>query len=873
MQGNIVKTAAVITIVLLMASVTLVATVQAQRGEVVYPPGTVIKNPQPVGGISPLPSGVTPDISYESIAHVGFRPDPVGVGQPLLVNMWLQPPIDVIRYLGKAFVVTITKPDGNKDVFGPLDSYAGDSTAWFDYVPDKVGTWQIKLDYAGTYYPPGNYTGWTSFGIATTYAKYMNWTLSCEQGVWYKPDSDGPYNFTVQNEMALSWPTAPLPTDYWTRPVNALNREWWPILGNYPANGVVSYPGDPYWPADTNTYVQNTPYHFTPYVQGPNTAHIVWKELTALAGVVGGSLGQYGLTAYSGAPTIIYSGMCYGTVAKPGIGPASVTYWQCKDLRTGQLIWERPLATGESAPNEILYITTTGAAVEGATEQKSGMTVRLLYCGGGRVLQYDPWTGSVVWNTSIAPLTTGTHYANSENGPLYYSVQDLGAAAGANRYRLINWTIAFDQSWGTQANVRLGVISNVTWPFSSLGSVDFESNIALNYYDVNANSTGVAMWMYLCAASLIDGRVLWNISTPQNGLGGNLGQRIADDGKYATRLYDDRMHAWDLQTGKEVWVADISNWPWGVWGAYITSSAYGLLIQPQYDAVVAYNWTNGNIEWEYHYPAQYPYDNAFGMEYPFFGNIQIADGKVYMQNNEHSPTQPVERGYSLHCINATTGEGIWNISGSGGMSGGPVAVADGYLVFGDGFDGYLYTFGKGKSASTVTASPKTIAQGAKVLIEGTVMDQSPAQPGTPCVSAASMKTQMEYLHMQQSIKGISGTATIIGVPVTLTALGSDGSVYDLGSVTSNGYYGTFAYAWNPPKEDTYTIIASFAADDSYGSSNAATSVTVGPAPATINIPEVTTPVDNTNLLYGMFTAIIAAIVIGLAALIGVFRKK
>ena len=80
--------------------------------------------------------------------------------------------------------------------------------------------------------------------------------------------------------------------------------------------------------------------------------------------------------------------------------------------------------------------------------------------------------------------------------------------------------------------------------------------------------------------------------------------------------------------------------------------------------------------------------------------------------------------------------------------------------------------------------------------------------------------------------GLWHNETITGVPVTLTAIGSDGTVIDIGTTTTNGYYGTFGKAWTPPKKDTYTIIATFAGDDSYGSSGAATAVTVGPAPAT-----------------------------------------
>ena len=93
--------------------------------------------------------------------------------------------------------------------------------------------------------------------------------------------------------MVPSWPLTSLPTDYWTRPVHFENRAWWPILGAYPPYGVVG--GGSTWPADTNTYMSN--YNFVPYVQAPNTAHIVFKQQVALAGMIGGTAGQYGQTA------------------------------------------------------------------------------------------------------------------------------------------------------------------------------------------------------------------------------------------------------------------------------------------------------------------------------------------------------------------------------------------------------------------------------------------------------------------------------------------------------------------------------------------------------------------------------------------------
>ncbi len=54
------------------------------------------------------------------------------------------------------------------------------------------------------------------------------------------------------------------------------------------------------------------------------------------------------------------------------------------------------------------------------------------------------------------------------------------------------------------------------------------------------------------------------------------------------------------------------------------------------------------------------------------------------------------------------------------------AVADGYLVTANIRDGYHYVFGKGKIQTSVTASPKTVSKGSQVLIEGSVLDMSPA---------------------------------------------------------------------------------------------------------------------------------------------------
>jgi hypothetical protein len=95
------------------------------------------------GGSFPLPPGVTPDYSVETSARLSFRPNPVGVGQPVLINAWIVPPVHVSRYL-KDLTIIITKPDGTQQVF-KKNSYRADTTTWMEFTPDTPGIWKIKL--------------------------------------------------------------------------------------------------------------------------------------------------------------------------------------------------------------------------------------------------------------------------------------------------------------------------------------------------------------------------------------------------------------------------------------------------------------------------------------------------------------------------------------------------------------------------------------------------------------------------------------------------------------------------------------------------------------------------------------------------------
>jgi hypothetical protein len=767
-----------------------------------------------------VPTGETPSRSATTIAHISFRPRVVGNGQSVLVNLWIEATTLAANYqFFKAYQVTITKPDGTQTVV-VKDSYVADTTAWFEFAPDQIGQWTLKLDFLGQYFPNGTYYNGVNYpNIASipNYAPSGFGAAQSLQSTYYQPSSDGPYGLTVQDQPVLSWPASPLPTDYWTRPATTMNREWWPILGNYPGTGVVG--GGSTWPADTNPYALLR-YGYEPYVQGPKSAHVVWKQPFNIGGLIGGSMGTNTIWASAqviyGHPTIIYSGRAYWTTTKIVDGNAT-SVWECYDIRTGQIYWDRyPV---QYPPTMITYDPGIPEIV-GA--QPHLYTVYLVYIGSGLMIKYDPYTGAIVTNSSIAPLSTGLFYAD----PYALSVYDIGSAAGSQRYRLVNWTT---QGTGTTLSSR--IISNITWPISSLPTttIDFQAGIA-----VSANAAVITSY------SLTTGQMVANVTTGiPYATEGTPAQ--ADHGFFAQRYNDGHWHCWNMLTGQALWVSEISSEPWGTFGTYGSCSYGGMIMSNQFDSVTALNWTTGKVVWSYADPAASPYETPYT-----YGNMtvnpwhtcgMIADGVYYTTNAEHSADEPIKRGWCIHAINMTDGTDIWKLpdTQSGSTDGSRVfqgAISDGYLAYSNAYDCIEYIIGKGQSQTTITSPDVTVPVGSGVEIKGSVLDQSPGQPGTPCVSKDSMTTQMEYLHWQMPIDGIYHNITIIGIPVMLTAIDPNGNAVTIGTVTSDGYTGAYGYAWNPDKVGQYTITATFAGDDSYGSSFATTYVSVGAAATT-----------------------------------------
>jgi hypothetical protein len=866
------KAIATITLILLMASVTTTITMPVQA-QTVLPSNVTPTNVQS-GASIPLPAGVIPGYTVTPNVFLSASPSPIGVGQTLLVNMWMQPPVFAGRYF-TGYTVTITLPGGTNVTEGPYNSYPGDTTAYFSYTVEQVGIYKLQFNFPGGYFPTGNY----SVASGTFIGQSVD---SFTQSVYYQPATSPVTDIVVQSAQVASWPTSPLPTEYWTQPVSPNNRDWWTIAGWYPNTGVVggvSSNGENPWPANTNPYMSN--YNYIPYVQAPTSAHVLWDVQAAMSGLIGSDQGDLSLQNGGGNPSIVYDGRCYETLTTVLNGvPQQI--WECYNLQTGQIYWEQPVPTyttqtvfgptvapPASAPNMVvIYSKASGSSTEEVTSVNAApsLTVSLLYVGNSRWMTFDPFSGAVTANVSIAPLTTGTEFMNN----YFLSVQNIGTGANPN-YRLINWTVGGvvgAGSAGYAVNYALEVMSNITWPWSSLpATTDYQAGISALVTGITSTATGGGNATNIQAASLTTGALLWNTTVPYMNFIGQC--NCADQGKIAVLFEGPGYMAWNLATGTLAWTGEQMDYPWGSssFGAYAVQSAYGLLYRESYNGVYAFNWTNGQIAWHFAAPAtpfETPYTFNGTSVYSFNAGGIVADGQLYTYTTEHTPSQPITRGWSLYDINATTGQDIWNITGE--LT--PGAISGGYLTASNANDGYMYVFGKGESATTIQAPLTAITEGQSVVLTGTVLDQSPGQPGTPCVSAASMTQWMEYLHMQKPIP-----ANVTGVPVSIDTLDPNGNLVHIATVTSD-ITGSYNYLWQPQVPGKYTVTATFTGDDSYGSSYAETAIgVVGASPT--QTPTATPPQTIADMYFipAIAGIIVAIAIVGAALALLMLRKR
>jgi outer membrane protein assembly factor BamB len=805
------------------------------------------------GTIAMLPAVTahTPAWTVPTYAFLNCAPDPVGVGQTVFVTFWLDrvPPTANVAFGDRweNLTLKITKPDGTTQTMGPYrtDDVGG---AYIQWRPDSVGTYTFQMIFPGQTMLGANPNPVTGTNNPQTVGDY------------YMPSQSKAVKLIVQATPIQPRPSTPLPTDYWQRPINGMNPEWTPVAGDWLMA----------------TYDQNGNC-FNPATQAPESAHIVWTYPIAPGGVSGGVNNvQYpdwnyytGLAYEAKFSGFIMYGRLYTNLplsTSAGAGGAA-----CIDLRTGKTLWiqnNTRVSMGQeydyASPNQfgvIPYLWNTGNTV--GPDVSKGNTALINTTYPSSYTAYDPWTGQ--WLFDIVNVTSGTltfgptgeilvYILNAQRGwiamwnsskcIMYY--QQPGVLAGGNVWQwrpLMQRTM--DWNKGLQWNTTVVANYSQTVPGSTALSYATIKRISIDDGVIFASSVGSFAipydWTWEIGFSTRDGSLLWAVNRTGPIDWNTLQGSPVGSGIY-TEFHPETMTwtGYSLLTGNKAW-GPTDPYP-SAFGVYSWQAryAYGKLFAADYAGYVhCYDMTTGKKLWDY-------YGGNSGMEtvyggWPFNTPMAVADGKVYVVTG-HAYNPPLFKGAQVYCINATSGQLIWEELGFYAYDG--IAIADNTLVLYNVYDGQLVAYSSGLTKTTVSAPDLASSIGQPVLIKGTVTDQSPGQTclgipaaGTPAIADNNMDDWMAYLYMQQP-KPTNAT----GVDVRLTVTDPNGNGHYL--TAKSDVTGNFALSWNPPVPGLYTVKANFDGSNAYYQSEAETSFVVSQAPQAVVTTPTVAPTQN-----------------------------
>jgi hypothetical protein len=222
----------------------------------------------------------------------------------------------------------------------------------------------------------------------------------------------------------------------------------------------------------------------------------------------------------------------------------------------------------------------------------------------------------------------------------------------------------------------------------------------------------------------------------------------------------------------------------------------------------------------------------------------ITDNVAYFPiGHEYNP--PLFPGAQMCAVNITDGSLVWSELGMYIRS---TSCAYDIVLSLNAYDNQIYAWGKGASATSVSASPKVTVKGSSVIIEGSVTDLSAGTNrddvaanfpnGVPCVSDASMSKWMAYVYMQQA-----KPENVEGVKVFLKIQDPNGDWYSAYATTDEN--GVFSHMWAPSIAGEYKVTAMFEGSNSYWDSQATTTFGVDEAPAAEHVPSAEEIADTT----------------------------
>ena len=822
----------------------------------------------------------------KTYAIIDAIPNPVGVGQAVLLQVGITDATEWPQEGWEDLTVTVVRPDGTTETLGPITTDTTGSTGVV-YVPDQVGTYTFQ-----THFPEQ---------VATVP------TRGLPAGTVFEASDSKIVELIVQEEELPWYPGVPLPTEYWTRSIDAQAREWYTISGNW---------------LDSKGYWKDMEAPYNDYA--PETAHILWAKplLGTAGGALGGGLagGATGETsfecgdAYEGyfTPPVIIGGVLYFNRYKADGGTRVEQEVVAVDLRTGEELWAKPLLDPDGVSRRIDF---------GQTYYWDGFNIHGVY--------------AYLWATVFSTW----HAFEASSGRWIYSMTNVPAfpffgALPANvmfgpKGEILIYTVNLAKGWMTKWNSEKVVtekrlIDTEGEPGSLAGSwlreytgTTFDASLGYEWNETIPTGLPGTARVFLLDDRIIGTNiykdwpapetiVFWAISTKPEQEGLLLFNRTwtrplrdaymmleaasVEDGVFVVVAAETGQHwGFDIDTGEQIWGPSeeqshldrytfASSFSWDtIYNGKLYSAGMGGI-------VYCYDVTTGELLWTYESEDPYVFTEHWQRELGA-GRIStlmlfFAGGKLYISDNEHSPNNPLARGAAFIALDAETGEEMFKLHGlfKGTVWGGQAVIGDSIIATMDTYDSRVYAIGRGPSATGVSASPKIIANGATVLIEGRVTDESPGakEPaltarfpnGVPAIADEFMSEWMLYVYKQ-----FPAPLDATGVDVLLQAMSSDGTITDIATVTSDAY-GCFSYKWTPPDEDVYTIMAIFLGSKSYWPSYAQTGLGVGPEPTPY--PEYPEPVEApayTAIELGIIAAVIVTLVLVIYTLFTVRKQR
>jgi len=831
------------------------------------------------------PYTITAVYSYCIVA-----PNVIGTGQTVDVDFWANniPPTAVGETGDRwTFMVNVTAPDGTQSSLEPFTSDPVGGT-YTTFVPTQTGNYTFTAtveQHKITGADPNGYA--PNWGPSSTGYASVNDTYVAATSI--------PATLVVQSAPVATWPAAPLPTSYWTTPIDAQNREWWTITGDWLETH--GFDG-----AGTGAYYKGGGYN--PYTTGPQSAHILWTDPLEIGGLMGGSLSQAGGVGnfYTGMSYEMYWGTGYGPFIIDGriyyntpqyAAPAYGSY--CLDLATGKQIWYQN------------YTITNAQIYNYISPNQYGGIPYLWSITGASYTMYDANTGNQILSFTKNIVAGGTQaYSPTDGSILVYLMGGSGTtrwlamwnsslaiwASMPNLYASNNYWLWRPNFVGNNAlNWALGVQWNVTEPAISgtpaIERVDLITSNVVVCEGQFANTDGTTTPEDV-AYSAVNGALLWGPFN-RTALPGSIGISTADnvltgiaDGVYVEYTEASMSFiGYSATNGTQLWgptPASPTVSGWASYGAFRDSwVGNGFVYLVGMDGYIhALNIYTGKWAWDFSTGSsglETDWGNWPMLTATYLGGALGTDGLNIYAVGGHTHLQPIYRGAQLYAVNGTSGSLLWSIEGW--WETGAPAGADGDMIAVNGYDNQLYCFGIGNSQTTVEAPMTAVTAGTNVVIQGTVTDRSPGETGTgvpaagtPAISDASMSQWMEYLYMQQP-KPTNAT----GVPVTLTAIDPNGNYITIGNTTSDTS-SSYSVTWTPPSvPGTYKITATFAGSNSYYASSAETAIVVQ-SPTVTSAPTATpTSVANTYFVPATAGLFVLIIVVAIVLALLMLRKK